>query len=124
MTRRAALVLGALVMVVAITAAWWAFALWPTGADAPAWVVRTRAVCFGVSRDGLPDAAGWVVLISEPLGMLTFLVVVWRDELRDALGALRRTLVGRMALVTAAFVFAALVLPGVIRRLNRKRVAV
>lgn len=101
MTRRAAFALGALVMVFGITAAWWSLALWPTGADAPAWLERTRAVCFGAVRGSLPDAAGWVVMISEPFGMLAFLGLVWRDDLLEALGSLRRTNGGRMALGVA-----------------------
>jgi protein SCO1/2 len=104
MTRRAAL--AALVMVLAVTAAWWALALWPTGPAAPAWLERTREVCFGVSRNGLPDVAGWAVLISEPFGMLAFLGLVWRDELVETLGELRRTTLGRMALGVASVVLA------------------
>lgn len=104
MTRRAALPLAALVLVVAVTAAWWALALWPTGPDAPAWIERTRAVCFGAVDGGLPDTAGWVVMVSEPLGMLAFLVLVWRDDLREAFATLRRTGRGRVALGTATVV--------------------
>lgn len=102
MARRAAWALTALGLVLAITAAWWALALWPAAPDAPAWLTRTRAVCFGVADNHLPDTAGWAVLISEPLGMLAFLVLVWRDELREALGALRRTSLGRVVLTAAA----------------------
>lgn len=107
MRRRPGFALAALVMVLGITAAWWALALWPTGADAPSWLERTRAVCFGAARGGLPDAAGWVVLISEPLGMLAFLGLGWRDDLLEALGALRCTNRGRMALGAAATVLVA-----------------
>ena len=102
MRRSAALALGALVMMVGITAAWWAFALWPTGTEAPSWLERTRAVCFGVSDGGLPDVRGWVVLISEPFGMFAFLGLVWREELREAFGTLRRTPHGRRALSAGA----------------------
>jgi protein SCO1/2 len=94
--------LTALVMVVAITAGWWALALWPTGTDAPQWLERTRAVCFGATHGSLPSAAGWIVLISEPFGMLAFLLLVWADDLREALGVVRRSLAGRVALGVAA----------------------
>src|SRR3990172_6306176 len=58
MTRREQTALGALGFILAVTAAWWALALWPLPDAAPAWLVRTRAVCFGALRDTLPSAAG------------------------------------------------------------------
>jgi cytochrome oxidase Cu insertion factor (SCO1/SenC/PrrC family) len=98
MTRRGAVALTALALIAVITAAWWALALWPTAADGPAWVERTRAVCFGVTNSGLPSIAGWIVLIGEPLGMLGFLLFVWGEAVSDGLRALRRSLPGRAAL--------------------------
>lgn len=98
MTRRGAVALTALGTIGAITAAWWALALWPTAASTPAWVERTRAVCFGVTNSGLPSTAGWIVLIGEPLGMLGFLLLVWGDAVREALRALRSSQPGRTAL--------------------------
>jgi protein SCO1 len=80
--RRGAPALTALALILAITAAWWALALWPLNAAAPAWLARTRLVCFGASLDGLPDAAGWVVLVGQPLGMLLLLLVVWGNDVR------------------------------------------
>ncbi len=78
----------ALLAILAITAAWWALALWPAGAVEPAWLIRTRAVCFGSVPGGLPDAGGWILLIGEPLGMLGALLVVWGGALREELGGL------------------------------------
>jgi len=101
MSRRAVLALVALGAILAITVAWWALALWPAGGVPPAWLARTRAVCFGVDRSGLPDAGGWIVLIGEPAGMLGFLLVVWGAALREALGALRRSAAGRIVLAGA-----------------------
>ncbi|MEO7359572.1 MAG: SCO family protein [Gemmatimonadaceae bacterium] len=66
----------------AITAGWWALALWPPGAEESAWLARTRAICFGSSPSGLPDLGGWIVLIGEPLGMLGALFAVWGSALR------------------------------------------
>jgi protein SCO1/2 len=43
-----------------------------------------------------------VVLISEPFGMFAFLGLVWREELREAFGALRQTPRGRRALGAGA----------------------
>ena len=98
MTRREQTALGALAFVLAVTAVWWALALWPLPADAPLWLVRTRAVCFGALGDTLPNGAGWSVLIGEPAAMLAALFVVWREEVAGGLRALERTLAGRIAL--------------------------
>ena len=98
MTRREALALSALAAILAVTAAWWALALWPAGAETPAWVVQTRAVCFGTRADGLPGPAGWLVLVGEPIGMLGFLLAAWGPDVRDGLRALGRSLPGRTLL--------------------------
>lgn len=87
----------ALAAIVVITMAWWALALWPLGADAPAWVVTTREVCFGASRTGLPHAGGWLLLVGEPIGMLVVLFVVWGEELRAGLARWHRALPARIA---------------------------
>ncbi|HEX9893036.1 MAG TPA: SCO family protein [Gemmatimonadales bacterium] len=82
-----------LLLILLITAAWWALALWPAGAIEPVWLMRTRAACFGSSPGGLPDAGGWILLIGEPIGMLGALLLVWGGALRDDLrriGADRR----------------------------------
>ena len=76
LTREEQLVIAAVVAWFAITAAWWLLALWPA-ADAPAWLERTRYVCFGVNETGLPDGGGWIGLIAGPLGMLSILSVGW-----------------------------------------------
>jgi len=75
----------ALLGILVITAAWWALALWPAGAVEPAWLLRTRAACFGSMPGGLPDAGGWILLIGEPIGMLGFLMLVWGKPLRSDL---------------------------------------
>lgn len=89
----------ALVLILAITAAWWALALWPTAAVEPAWLVRTRAACFGSVAGGLPDAGGWILLIGEPVGMLGVLLAVWGGALRDDLRRIRAGLRWRVVLV-------------------------
>lgn len=73
-----------LVALFAITAAWWALALWPVE-NGPAWLARTRYVCFGVNETGLPDAGGWIGLTAGPLGMLSILVVGWGRGVRSLL---------------------------------------
>lgn len=87
----------ALAAILAITAAWWALALWPLSADAPSWLLVTREVCFGASPTGLPNAGGWLLLTGEPLGMLGVLVVVWGGDLRAGLAAMNRRIPGRIA---------------------------
>lgn len=87
----------ALGAILALTAAWWALALWPLGAGAPAWIALTREVCFGATRTELPHAGGWVLLFGEPIGMLALLHVVWGAELRAGLARLHRHVAWRVA---------------------------
>ena len=105
--------------IVAITAAWWALALWPVASDAPDWFLRTRAVCFGASSDGLPDAAGWLVLIGQPVGMLGLVTVAWRAELRAALARLMAHASGQLTIGAVT----ALVIVGVAAAVVRVRSA-
>src|SRR5690606_9297901 len=77
---------------------------------APDWVVRTREVCFGATRTGLPNAGGWLLLIGEPIGMIAVLYVVWGGDLRAGLARLRRTGGGRPATVAVVILGAAGVL--------------
>lgn len=83
---RAWLALSALAAILAITVAWWALALWPT-ADAPAWLVLTQQICFGIAATGLPDAGGWLALTGQPLGMLLVLLFGWGRDVRAGLRA-------------------------------------
>jgi len=94
--RRPGLALTALLLILVITAAWWALALWPLGAAAPEWLVRTRAVCFGTGRTGLPDAGGWILLVGEPIGMIAALLLVWGESLRADLEHAARRVPGRL----------------------------
>ncbi|MEX1183244.1 MAG: SCO family protein [Gemmatimonadota bacterium] len=84
MDRDDAQALTGLVALFAITATWWALALWPV-ADGPAWLERTRYVCFGVRDNGLPDRSGWIGLVAAPLGMLSILLVGWHDGMKSLL---------------------------------------
>jgi cytochrome oxidase Cu insertion factor (SCO1/SenC/PrrC family) len=97
MTPRGRLALGALGAIVAITAAWWALALWPVAA-VPEWLERTRTACFGAAPGGLPNAGGWILLIGEPLGLVVVLAAVWGAALREGLGALLARPLGRLVL--------------------------
>ena len=95
---RQALGLALLGVVALVTAAWWALALWPLASDAPAWLARTRWVCFGAQPQGLPNAGGWIALIGEPIAMTSLLLVVWGDAVRAGLRALWHTSGGRLTL--------------------------
>jgi cytochrome oxidase Cu insertion factor (SCO1/SenC/PrrC family) len=94
--------LAGLAVILVTTAAWWALALVPLGQEAPEWLARTREVCFGAGRDGLPHAGGWLLLIGEPVGMLTALLVGWGREVREGLAGLARGWAGRVALAGTA----------------------
>jgi protein SCO1/2 len=102
MTPRGALALGALAVILAVTASWWALALWPMPAAAPEWLARTRQVCFGAGRDTLPDAGGWILLIGEPIGLAIVLVVIWGGELLEGLTLAMRRPLGRVVLAGTA----------------------
>jgi protein SCO1/2 len=95
---RARAALTVLVAIAAITASWWTLALWPVGADAPEWLLRTREVCFGSRGESLPDAGGWLLLIGQPAGMVILLVAIWGAEVRAGLTLAMARARGRLAL--------------------------
>lgn len=86
-----------LATVIAITMVWWALALWPVN-DTPVWLERTRDVCFGTRSNGLPDVAGWTVLVLQPAMMVGAVVVIWGRTLVRDLAAFARLPGGRLAL--------------------------
>jgi cytochrome oxidase Cu insertion factor (SCO1/SenC/PrrC family) len=89
----------AVAFVLAVTAAWWLLALWPAPEEPPAWLLRTRQVCFNAGLDGLPDASGWLLLVGQPLGMLAVLMAGWGGAVRRDLAALASRRAGRAALL-------------------------
>jgi protein SCO1/2 len=112
--RRGTPALIALALILAITASWWALALWPLPDTAPDWLARTRLACFGAARDGLPDGGGWVVLIGQPVGMILLLVLVWGDDLRAGMRRVLDRASGQLTVgITAAAIVAGLVGVGV-----------
>jgi cytochrome oxidase Cu insertion factor (SCO1/SenC/PrrC family) len=96
-TARAWAALATLGLILAITASWWALALWPVPSDGPQWVLLTREVCFGSTPDGLPNAGGWVLLVGQPLGMIGLLAAVWGAELRAGLALAMGRASGQLA---------------------------
>ncbi len=97
---RAWVALSALAVILAITASWWALALWPA-ADAPAWLLLTRETCFGTAATGLPDAGGWMALTGQPLGMLLVLFAGWGRDVSAGVRAASQRVSGQLALGVA-----------------------
>jgi len=87
-----------LALLLAITAAWWTLALWPLPDATPAWLLRTRAVCFGSTESGLPDATGWLVVVGQPLSMIGALFVGWGGAVVAGVRKLSRAAGGRALL--------------------------
>jgi cytochrome oxidase Cu insertion factor (SCO1/SenC/PrrC family) len=116
---RARAALGALAAIIAITASWWALALWPTNDGAPAWLTLTREVCFGTGRTGLPDAGGWLALIGQPLSMLLVLFAVWGRDVRAGVALVAQRVTGQLILGATA----AMLVAGVVGVTVRVRVA-
>jgi cytochrome oxidase Cu insertion factor (SCO1/SenC/PrrC family) len=107
--RRGTPALAALALIITITAAWWALALWPLTAEAPEWLARTRYVCFGASIGGLPDAGGWILLIGQPLGMVALLLMVWGGDTRAGMSRLLERTTGQITVGVIAAVLVAAV---------------
>lgn len=115
---RARAAVATLAVILAITAGWWALALWPVD-DAPAWLLLTRETCFGTAQTGLPDAGGWLVLVGQPLCMLLVLLAAWGREVRAGLRAATERVAGQLAVGAVA----ALLVAGVLGVTVRVRVA-
>ena len=84
--------------VIVVTVAWWALALWPLPATAPAWLSSTRAVCFGTTPSGLPDVQGWMLLFLQPALMIGQVVAIWGRDLKAEVARLGSSRIGRVAL--------------------------
>jgi protein SCO1/2 len=97
----------ALGVVLAVTAVWFALALWPTGDAAPEWLARAREVCFRPGTDGLPDTGGWLALTGPPLSLLGVLMFGWGGDLRRGLAGLRGRSGGRGLLAVGTLLIVA-----------------
>lgn len=94
--RRAWSAMAALAAILTITTCWWCLALWLVAPSTPAWIARTRAVCFGTMLNDLPNAGGWLLLIGQPIGMLALLTTVWTAELRAGFALATRRVIGQV----------------------------
>jgi cytochrome oxidase Cu insertion factor (SCO1/SenC/PrrC family) len=86
------MVAGALIVWMGATLFWWAFAFAPLPPEPPPWLTAARQACFGAPASGLPDAAGWIMLVLAPAMLFGALVAVWG---RDVGGVLARALASR-----------------------------
>lgn len=95
----------ALAAIFIITLVWWALALWPLPAEAPPWIARARAVCFGTTASGLPNGTGWMTLIGQPTMMTLLLVSISGGvTMGEAIRGLARYRAGRVVLALWVFV--------------------
>jgi protein SCO1/2 len=96
---------------------WWAIAFVRLPPATPEWLVRARNVCFRTFENGLPDAAGWLLLVVPPAGMFAVLWLGWRTELAESLRVLRTRRSGRglLALVASVVAIEALWVGGRVR---------
>lgn len=107
--------LAALGVILVITLAWWALALWPLPSAAPPALLRARTICFGTTDNGLPTGIGWMMLIGEPM-MITLLLlsVTGSTTMREGLQGIARHGLGRWVLrATAVVVLVAVAAAGV-----------
>jgi cytochrome oxidase Cu insertion factor (SCO1/SenC/PrrC family) len=88
--------------IVAVTAVWWALALWPLPAASPEWLARVRYACFGSLGNGLPNGGGWLLLGLQPVSMLAAVLVIWGPSVRMGFGALASVPLGRAGLILAS----------------------
>ena len=96
---RVAATLAGFAFIGVVTVAWWALALWPVPGAPPEWLTRTRILCFGAQSDGLPSAAGWLLLMAEPPTMLIALTIIAGDSVPAAASFLMARRSGRIATV-------------------------
>ena len=104
----------ALGVIVLVTIAWWMLALWPVD-DSATLVLRTRAVCFGSTESGLPDAEGWSLLIGQPVTMAGVLLIGWRRATASALRRMAGSIPGRLVLGAATLALSAGVVGAAVR---------
>jgi protein SCO1/2 len=86
----------------ASTLGWWAFAFMPLPSDPPAWLTAARDACFGSVDSGWPAASGWMLLVLAPAMFMVAIVALWGAELRASLLHGARTRLGPCVVVLTA----------------------
>jgi protein SCO1/2 len=84
------------------TLLWWAFAFAPLPSEPPPWLEAARSACFGSMASGLPEAAGWMLLVLAPATFLLAIIVLWGSELGPSVRAAARTPLGRCVFAVLA----------------------
>ena len=86
------------------------------------WLAAARVACFGAMERGLPDAAGWMMLVLAPASLLAGIVVLWGAQLGPVLRGAVGGRAGR-ALLTAFAVTAIVEGAWVLEKLQAARAA-
>jgi protein SCO1/2 len=92
----------ALLLWVASTLSWWAFAFVPLPAAPPPWLAAARAACFGAADTGLPDASGLMLLVLAPAMSLGVMAALWGAELPAAVRRAARSRAGAALILVVA----------------------
>lgn len=92
-----------LLLWIAATMGWWAFAFAPVSSSHE-WFTAARNACFGTLDNGLPDTYGWMVLILGPGSFFIGLIVTWYHDLKAGILRLFESVGG---VVVVALVLAA-----------------
>jgi cytochrome oxidase Cu insertion factor (SCO1/SenC/PrrC family) len=67
----------------------------PLPSAPPPWLTAARAACFGPMENGLPGAAGWMMLVLAPVSLLLAIGVLWGAEVPAALRQAARRRLGQ-----------------------------
>jgi protein SCO1/2 len=95
-----------LLLWLASTLLWWAFAFTPLPAAPPEWLSAARHACFGSADNGLPAPHGWMLLTLGPISFLLGIVTLWGRELPASLARGVRGRAGQCVVVVLALAVA------------------
>jgi len=95
-----------LLLWLASTLLWWAFAFTPLPSEPPEWLSAARHACFGSADNGLPATHGWMLLVLGPASFLLGIVALWGPELPAALARAVRGRAGQCVVAVLALAVA------------------
>ena len=84
----------------------WGLAFYPIQTQSPEWLTVARNVCFGAFEDGLPDFAGWIILVLGPISFLAVGMTAWPEELKEAFLRTWYSKYGRAIIAVVVIIFA------------------